>query len=128
MEHPCLVCGACCAYFRVSFYWSEADPTLNGTVPAEMVEELNSVMVCMAGTNQKDKRCVALEGTIGSQVFCKIYPNRSSSCRGFGVDWEDGKLLYNPIDLERCNRARVSKGLVPLTDIIPPELMVLTSD
>ncbi|HOC10952.1 MAG TPA: YkgJ family cysteine cluster protein, partial [Thermomonas sp.] len=21
--HPCLSCGACCAYFRVSFHWSE---------------------------------------------------------------------------------------------------------
>ena len=24
--HPCLTCGACCAHFRVSFHWSEADP------------------------------------------------------------------------------------------------------
>ncbi|RBC12798.1 YkgJ family cysteine cluster protein, partial [Xanthomonas oryzae pv. oryzae] len=21
MAHPCLTCGACCAYFRVSFHW-----------------------------------------------------------------------------------------------------------
>ncbi|RBD09468.1 YkgJ family cysteine cluster protein, partial [Xanthomonas oryzae pv. oryzae] len=28
MAHPCLTCGACCAYFRVSFHWSEADPAL----------------------------------------------------------------------------------------------------
>ncbi|MBR7358785.1 YkgJ family cysteine cluster protein, partial [Klebsiella pneumoniae] len=22
--NPCMTCGACCAYFRVSFYWAEA--------------------------------------------------------------------------------------------------------
>ncbi|MDX1269447.1 MAG: YkgJ family cysteine cluster protein, partial [Oceanisphaera sp.] len=21
--NPCLTCGACCAFFRVSFYWGE---------------------------------------------------------------------------------------------------------
>jgi len=24
-DNPCLSCGACCAAFRVSFYWREAD-------------------------------------------------------------------------------------------------------
>ncbi|EEX7666747.1 YkgJ family cysteine cluster protein, partial [Escherichia coli] len=23
--NPCMTCGACCAFFRVSFYWAEAD-------------------------------------------------------------------------------------------------------
>ncbi len=23
-ENPCINCGACCAYFRVSFYWAES--------------------------------------------------------------------------------------------------------
>ncbi|MLR39642.1 YkgJ family cysteine cluster protein, partial [Salmonella enterica subsp. enterica] len=23
--NPCMTCGACCAYFRVSFYWAEGD-------------------------------------------------------------------------------------------------------
>ncbi|HBP8873638.1 TPA: YkgJ family cysteine cluster protein, partial [Escherichia coli] len=23
--NPCMRCGACCAFFRVSFYWAEAD-------------------------------------------------------------------------------------------------------
>ncbi|MBB8903342.1 YkgJ family cysteine cluster protein, partial [Escherichia coli] len=22
--NPCITCGACCAFFRVSFYWAEA--------------------------------------------------------------------------------------------------------
>ncbi|MEG6657786.1 YkgJ family cysteine cluster protein, partial [Pseudomonas aeruginosa] len=22
-DNPCLTCGACCAHFRVSFYWGE---------------------------------------------------------------------------------------------------------
>ena len=23
--NPCMTCGACCAFFRVSFYWAEAN-------------------------------------------------------------------------------------------------------
>ena len=30
VEHPCRTCGACCAFFRVSFHWSEAAPALGG--------------------------------------------------------------------------------------------------
>ena len=40
MPHPCLTCGACCAYFRVSFHWSEADPALGGRVPFELTAPL----------------------------------------------------------------------------------------
>ena len=38
--HPCLTCGACCAHFRVSFHWSEADPEQGGAVPAALTEPL----------------------------------------------------------------------------------------
>ena len=30
--NPCMTCGACCIFFRVSFYWSEADDA-GGTIP-----------------------------------------------------------------------------------------------
>ncbi|EKJ0223351.1 YkgJ family cysteine cluster protein, partial [Escherichia coli] len=23
--NPCMACGACCAFFRVSFYWAKVD-------------------------------------------------------------------------------------------------------
>src|SRR5690606_40667371 len=39
MRHPCLACGACCAHFRISFHWSEAEPGLGGTVPIELRSE-----------------------------------------------------------------------------------------
>ena len=35
--NPCLDCGACCASFRVSFYWSEAEAR---GLPAEMTEQV----------------------------------------------------------------------------------------
>lgn len=35
--NPCMSCGACCAYFRVSFYWAEADDA-GGSVPAQLTE------------------------------------------------------------------------------------------
>ncbi len=128
MDNPCLTCGACCAFFRVTFYWSEADPATGGTVPPEMVENLNSVLVCMAGTNRKDKRCVALEGKIGERVACSIYEKRSTPCREFGFDWENGNLYYTPGDIERCNHARAAHSLPPLNDIVPAERMIPHSE
>ena len=35
--HPCLSCGACCAHFRASFYWAEADDQTPGGVPVATV-------------------------------------------------------------------------------------------
>src|SRR5690606_12667348 len=37
LRSPCLDCGACCAYYRVSFHWSEADPATGGETPAALV-------------------------------------------------------------------------------------------
>ena len=37
--NPCMTCGACCAYFRVSFYWAEADDA-GGPVPSALTEPL----------------------------------------------------------------------------------------
>jgi hypothetical protein len=31
-DNPCVSCGACCAHFRVSFYWAEADDAPGGIV------------------------------------------------------------------------------------------------
>lgn len=120
-RNPCQDCGACCACFRVSFYWSEADPDLGGTVPVEMTQKLDPFRSCMRGTDQPNPRCVALEGTIGESVNCTIYEQRPSPCREFGVDWVDGVLVYVPEDLERCTKARAAKGLPPLVVPQHPE-------
>ena len=64
----CQQCGACCAYFRVSFYWAEGDDAPGGTVPAHL-------------TQAKPARCVALTGEIGQRVGCSIYAQRSSTCQ-----------------------------------------------
>lgn len=113
-ENPCLRCGACCAHFRVSFYWTEAEPARGGTVPPDLAEPLTPVLSCMKGTNQKHPRCAALIGEIGRAVRCAIYENRPSSCREFAVDWTAQGLRYTPEDLERCTRARAAWGLPPL--------------
>ena len=34
----CQPCGACCAHFRVSFYWAEADDAPGGFVPAALTD------------------------------------------------------------------------------------------
>jgi uncharacterized protein len=75
-QDACLSCGACCAFFRVSFYWAEG---LN--MPEHVTESVSAVYSCMCGTNQEKPRCIALSGTIGEHVSCTIYNSRSSTCK-----------------------------------------------
>jgi len=77
----CQRCGACCASFRVSFYWAEADDAPGGTVPAALTRPVNAHLRCMQGTEAHPVRCVALVGAVGQAVGCSIYAQRSSTCR-----------------------------------------------
>ena len=77
----CQQCGACCAYFRVSFYWAEADDAPGGTVPVHLTRQVSPTHRCMAGTQTNPVHCEALSGVVGQQVGCTIYEQRSSTCR-----------------------------------------------
>ncbi|WP_218821846.1 hypothetical protein, partial [Staphylococcus aureus] len=55
----------------------------------------------MAGTNQKNPRCIALQGTIGEQVSCGMYELRSTSCKEVQV-----------ADAQ-CNKARIAHNMIP---------------
>jgi Fe-S-cluster containining protein len=100
-ENICLSCGACCAAYRVSFYWSEAKEL---GLEDEMTEMVNSWRACMAGTNRRSPLCRGLQGIVGRQVFCLVYAKRPAPCREL-----------QPGD-DKCNRARIRHGL----DTIPP--------
>lgn len=127
-EDVCLKCGACCAYYRASFYWSEADPALGGSVPPELTTPIDLFLVAMKGTEANPPRCIALHGKIGESVHCTIYEQRPSPCREFAVSWLDGRP--NP----RCDQARAAWGLPPLRfedvwgaaqiDLTPPPLPI----
>ncbi len=98
--NPCLRCGACCAHFRVSFYWAEADA--NG-LPEALTEPLTPWYACMRGTaDPHAPRCVALSGTVGEQVACTVYAQRPGACH----DVEAGD--------DKCARARARHGLAAL--------------
>jgi uncharacterized protein len=109
--HPCISCGACCASFRVAFYWREAEPDEHdAAVPAHLWEDLTDRHRCMKGTNNKHSpKCEALEGRIGHHVKCLIYKNRPTPCREFEASYESGE--HN----ERCDKARAKHGMSPLT-------------
>lgn len=107
MTHPCLACGACCATFRVSFYWAEAEDA-GGTVPADLTVKVSPYHLAMRGTHLPVPRCVALTGTVGKDACCSIYAARPSPCREFEPAWENGQPH------ERCDRARAGFGLPPL--------------
>ncbi|WP_067701459.1 YkgJ family cysteine cluster protein [Erwinia sp. ErVv1] len=113
--NPCINCGACCAHFRVSFYWAEADDG-GGTVPADLTEPLNLFLRNMRGTNAATPRCVALEGEPGGCVSCGIYQQRPTPCREFARSGEDG------VANEACDRARARYGLPPLFYPVTPSL------
>jgi Fe-S-cluster containining protein len=96
---PCTRCGACCAAFRVSFYWAEA---ATRGLPEELTEKIGPVHACMAGTNRAVPHCAALAGTVGGEVRCTVYEARPSPCR----EVEPGD--------DKCRRARERHGLAPL--------------
>lgn len=109
MLHPCLRCGACCAYFRVAFHWSEADASLGGVVPQELTEALDPHRLVMRGTQASTPHCVALQGTVGEAAHCGIYERRPSVCREVEPAWESGRPS------PQCDKARVAHGMSPLT-------------
>ena len=104
----CLACGACCAYYRASFYWTEADDATPGGVPVQLTQKITSARLAMRRTTGADPRCIALEGEIGVNVYCAIYPSRSLICRDFSPSWIDGSPN------EKCDQARLAYGLQPL--------------
>jgi Fe-S-cluster containining protein len=110
----CTQCGACCANYRVAFYWQETDAAPGGEVPDSYTEKLDDWRVCMIGTRQKPVRCTALQGEIGVFVRCAIYDRRPSPCRHFGLQWEDGHWTLDNEQLKRCNTARKRWRLAPI--------------
>ncbi len=112
-NNPCLTCGACCAHFRVSFFWGECR-SAGGPVPDDLVVPIDSTFVAMVGTESKPVRCTALVGEVGQEVHCSIYSNRSSICREFHASWYGEDKGYNP----DCDTARIAHGLKPLE---PPQ-------
>ena len=115
--HPCQKCGACCAYFRVGFYWWEAETESEYQVPKHLTVDLDFRQRCMKGTEHKHQnRCVALTGKIGEHVSCSIYEHRPTPCRQFKASYENGE--QEP----RCDQARAKHGLEPLTKYDWPEI------
>ncbi|QLF91890.1 YkgJ family cysteine cluster protein [Pseudomonas sp. ABC1] len=114
-NNPCLTCGACCAYFRVSFFWGEC-VSAGGHVPDHLTVQVSPFHVAMRGTEGKPARCTSLMGDVGCGVRCNAYEQRSSTCREFQSSWEDGQ--YNP----DCDAARAAHGLPPLEPPLHPQL------
>ncbi|HHO46961.1 MAG TPA: YkgJ family cysteine cluster protein [Desulfobacteraceae bacterium] len=106
--NPCIACGACCAYFRASFYWTESDLAVPGGVPHILTDHLQTHFLVMKGTDSPHPRCIALKGVIGDSVSCAIYARRASVCRNFIPSFQNGEAN------ERCDRARARWGLPPL--------------
>lgn len=105
-------CGACCAAFRVQFYWREANAGETphpAAVPAHLCEELTPRHRGMKGTGDKHHpKCAGLRGRIGVDASCSIYLGRPTPCREFAASYADGRRQ------PRCDEARAKHGLRPL--------------
>jgi Fe-S-cluster containining protein len=108
-QSPCLTCGACCAAFRVSFYWAESAEAVANAVPADMTCQVAPLLCAMKGTDQPHPRCIALQGSVGVSVCCAIYERRPSVCR------EVAPSGHSKTADIWCDRARAIWGLPPLT-------------
>ena len=107
MSSACVSCGACCAAFRVSFYWAQTTAHPDGQVPQALTLPISPHLVAMRGTERQPVRCIALQGDIGRAVACSIYAQRADTCREFA----EGD--------ERCQQARQRHGLPSLNGLHP---------
>ena len=103
-DTDCRRCGACCAAFRVSFYWAGAEAF---ALPASLVEQISPWYACMVGSNAALPRCQALEGEVGRSVRCTVYAQRPAACRE--VQAGDDK----------CQAARQRYGLPAIVAVEP---------
>jgi Fe-S-cluster containining protein len=142
--HPCLRCGACCAAYRVSFYWGELAPESTpaapfaavpapeqGDAPAvppdltEQVHPFRAAMRTVEVPGLPGKPCIALCGTIGERAHCGIYTARPSPCRDLPASYSpihspettppSGTPVQHQGPEDKCDRARQKFGLAPLT-------------
>ncbi len=82
-----------------------------GRVPAGLVEHIASPLVCMRGTAVAPRRCIALSGSIGESVSCRIYDFRPEACREFAPLAALGR------GDEACAEARRHHRLPPLMPV-----------
>ncbi len=108
VNHPCNSCGACCAFYKVAFHWSE---TLEGShhVPVASTISISPHRNAMNGTSQPVPRCAELLGEVGVVTSCQIYERRPSCCRDFKASFENG------LHSKGCDDARFGKGFKALT-------------
>jgi Fe-S-cluster containining protein len=90
LQAPCQTCDACCAAFRVSFYWAESDETPADSVPADTTCQVAPLLCAMKGTDQLQRRCVAVRGDVGVPVWCAIYVRRPSVCHEVAPSGHNG--------------------------------------
>ena len=86
-EQSCQTCGACCTHFRDYEVDQRFDPNFEFLRDRDYLKPPVSVGKFLIGKytmkTDKNKRCIALKGTVGVSVSCSVYENRPEICRQF---------------------------------------------
>ncbi len=121
----CKTCGACCVLplvvavdhgdeKRLEEYW---DITTDDFVIERVL-----------GRNTETGHCLHLDGTLGQQVCCTIYPNRPNTCRVFEAGSDrcleyrrmcgiDRQLTEEELQREHASKRLVRNGIITGSDI-----------
>lgn len=89
----CQKCGACCSY-KWSWPVLKRDKSDASEIPKEMIRDDYPLM-----KTDECGRCIALEGSVGCFVGCRVYEVRPDACKAFKA----GSAL--------CLEARAAKGI-----------------
>jgi uncharacterized protein len=107
----CLTCGACCAFALLV----SVTPAESGALPAywDVTLDAGDTTINRAlPRNLETGYCTFLQGNVGENIYCDIYPDRPHLCR----DFEAGS--------DRCHADRRMYGIEPpLTDAEVAEAM-----
>lgn len=97
----CTTCGACCAYLLcvavkhsddtpADAFWNITNETAAGEITVDRFMRRNS----------ESGACAALDGKLGEEALCRIYPNRPQVCREFEAGSDKCRALRRAYGFE----------------------------
>ena len=78
----CIPCGACCIYGLV-IPINRREPEPLSRYLEITLDDVDDVVIERVFERGEDGRCVNLDGVVGQEIGCNVYPDRPQMCRDF---------------------------------------------